>query len=1325
MKNIEQMTVSRGLLPGQGASSRSGRAGLRAVLAGLLVSAGLTQANPTGGTIASGSASISGTGTPSVTINQFSNTAIINWNSFSIGGGEVTTFIQPSASSAVLNRVTGGGISTINGTLNANGQVFLINGNGIFVGRSGSINTAGFTASTLDISDKDFAKGNLQFNGTSGATVQNLGAINAMGGDIYLIGQTVDNEGSLNAAAGTVGLAAAQSVLIKQSGAQHVFVSPSSTAKLNSSASAVTNNGSIAATTAELRAANGNMYALAINNGGTIRATTVQNQGGHVYLTSDSGVIVNTGTVDASAKAAGGTGGTIQLKTSSSGTVVHHGTILAHGGQGGTGGTVDLSGGNLDFTGGVDLTSPGGKTGSLLLDPQSITIVGTEGNGVVSTTGTVTTYTPAPNFTGSTLYNQTLDAQLMIADVVVNGVSNVTVNAPVSWTNATDSTEGMEFANTLTLETGGNSRAPGTIVINAAITAHLTDENNTSMPSTGTFTRAGLTINAGGNGYVTTGVNGTIDVDNFTMENGFWQQIVSANPATAAMPGLMSALPAFNVTNDFQLDGTTTFERFAGGNGLVPTVRAPNNSPYQIVDIYGLQGIGSPSDKLLAGNFILNNDINYTPNGNQPGTVTNNTINWNGGDGIDGGAGFLPIGEGGTAVKPFTGTLDGNNFVVAGFYFNRPNDDVAAMFAELSGTVKNLSIDGINGQSDSIVAILAGRLNSGGVVNNCLVTANALPEPVAPAMPGDGTTANQSQPTQASLGLSGAGGGLVGEVLKGGSIIDSESEVTVSLEGSGAGVFGLTGDGGLVGVNYGTITDSSSTASGITADSILTSGNSKATTASETVSLGGLVGANYGIINGGSSQGVVTATAMAGTIGTAQNPGTTPGNEASVISGIGNFDIGGFVGTNYGTINGTVTIGGRRGTTVSYQAFSTDDVTGPAGGDVQGGTGSYYVGGFVGANYGKVTDGYSAPQFSNVTDNAGNNLVAGGVVTGNGDIDGASGTLNGGTSTGALGNYAVGGFAGGNFGTITHSGTEDQVINNGSITGVGTITVKSRTGSVTESQPANFASPLALDSFFIGGFVGFNASKSLITGSFSDPSAAQVAFTLDPNNPTPTLATAGDMFTLLGPGLGGNPTPNPLIVTNGDILGGNGYYIVGGFAGGNYGGISTSYAAGTVQVNGTTSQSNSFYTGGFAGVSSGTILNVYAHGDVSSMTSNAPNPNDETGVVGGLVGQVNGGSISYAYSTGAVSGGTTRGGLVGVQAGGSISKSFWDTDNNGALNGYSAGGAGALAETGAMLQVDMATEPASVYATAKWNFATIWVAPANPNPGFPTLLGVP
>jgi filamentous hemagglutinin family protein len=104
----------------------------------LLLSASYLGANPTGGQVAAGSASIH-TAPGTVTVNQASNQAVIDWQSFSIGSNELTKFIQPSSNSAVLNRVLGGETSILNGTLSANGQVYLINGNGIIVGPTGSV----------------------------------------------------------------------------------------------------------------------------------------------------------------------------------------------------------------------------------------------------------------------------------------------------------------------------------------------------------------------------------------------------------------------------------------------------------------------------------------------------------------------------------------------------------------------------------------------------------------------------------------------------------------------------------------------------------------------------------------------------------------------------------------------------------------------------------------------------------------------------------------------------------------------------------------------------------------------------------------------------------------------------------------------------------------------------------------------------------------------------------------------------------------------------------------------------------------------------------
>ena len=126
-------------------------------------------ANPLGGQVISGSATIQSSGNQT-TINQSSNRAIINWQSFSIGNGERTHFNQPSASSAVLNRVLGGNPSELLGALSANGKVFIINPNGVLVGAGATINTGAFVGSTRDVSNPQFmAGGNLDFFGSTNA----------------------------------------------------------------------------------------------------------------------------------------------------------------------------------------------------------------------------------------------------------------------------------------------------------------------------------------------------------------------------------------------------------------------------------------------------------------------------------------------------------------------------------------------------------------------------------------------------------------------------------------------------------------------------------------------------------------------------------------------------------------------------------------------------------------------------------------------------------------------------------------------------------------------------------------------------------------------------------------------------------------------------------------------------------------------------------------------------------------------------------------------------------------------------------------------------
>ncbi len=272
--------------------------GLRVLIAALIALPSTSWANPTGGVVVGGSASITNSGT-TLTVSQTTARAIINWNDFSIASGQTTRFVQPSATSAALNRVTGANPSSLLGTLSANGQIYLINPNGITVGPTGVINTQSFVASTLGLSNTAFlAGGNLTFSGTSAAGVSNAGRITALGGNILMIGRRVTNTGTLTAQNGTTGLAAGSQVLFTTTGNQRVFVQAGSA----SGGTGVDQRGQITAASAELAAAGGNVYALAINSAGPLTVGRVRMTGDRIALagnTTTSGDQTYTGAVTA------------------------------------------------------------------------------------------------------------------------------------------------------------------------------------------------------------------------------------------------------------------------------------------------------------------------------------------------------------------------------------------------------------------------------------------------------------------------------------------------------------------------------------------------------------------------------------------------------------------------------------------------------------------------------------------------------------------------------------------------------------------------------------------------------------------------------------------------------------------------------------------------------------------------------------------------------------------------------------------------------------------------------------------------------------------
>jgi filamentous hemagglutinin family protein len=280
-------------------------------------------ANPTNPTVVNGSASVSQSGNVLTVTNT--NGAIINWGSFSIASGQTTQFNQPSASSRVLNRVLNDP-SVIHGTLSSNGQVFLVNPNGILVGPGGRVDTASFVGSTLNIRNEDFLAGHHVFvDGASAHDVINHGVITAQsGGSVYLIGANVANLGRIATPLGETILAAGASVTISGAATPGVEVD-------------ITGGAGVS------------------DNLGIIDA-----EAGRIGLAG--GIVHNSGLLDASSVAAAG--GRVFLKASQDAYVDGNGRILATGTQGGN---VEVLGNRVAVTDNAAIDASGVNSGGQIL----------------------------------------------------------------------------------------------------------------------------------------------------------------------------------------------------------------------------------------------------------------------------------------------------------------------------------------------------------------------------------------------------------------------------------------------------------------------------------------------------------------------------------------------------------------------------------------------------------------------------------------------------------------------------------------------------------------------------------------------------------------------------------------------------------------------------------------------------------------------------------------------------------------------------------------------------------------------------------------------
>jgi filamentous hemagglutinin family protein len=1201
------------------------------------VSKAVAQNLPTGTSVASGSVGVQRSQT-TLTLNQSSQNAIVNYSAFSIGQGYTVTINQPTSTSVILNRVTGDTPSTIAGQLNANGQVYLINPNGIAITKTGVVKIGGgFVASTLAMTDDEFKHGRKHFIGNgSSAGVSNAGIVTiGRGGYAALIGGEVTNSGLIAVPMGKVGLGSGEAATLDVSGDGFLQVavptlSGGKSALIQQSGTISADGGMVVLTAATARAAARD----AINIPGTIDARSIGGQSGAILIGGgEGGGVEISGDLDASSPKGGGgavtvTGESIALKGASidASGATGGGAVKIGGDVHGAGAlqqadqvTIDA---NSKITADATEIGDGGavavwSTGATTVAGAISARGGQQGGdgGMIETSGANLNVTGAgitaaapKGASGAWLLDPT---DLIIDQALATSVDN-TLNGGTSVTLATSASGAPTGAALTAGET--NASGNGDIIVNAPLAWS---------------SAAGLTLNAYNNITVNAPITFGGAGSGLTLNAGAALNI--AAPIKVNGAGTVSL--AYNTAAPTNLSfGLTTAGAFAGGvtynaaNGSAATSAVSgqslsvNGAAYTLV--YNMTDIAN-INTALGGNYALATNIDASTAGTYTGAV----------------------------VGGFSGTFEGLGDTISNLTINAPvTSNVGAtdvgLFRANSGTLRDFALAG-----GSVIAAAGGNF-----------------------------TINQDNLDDFAI----AGGAqYASQTTRTGSVVGNNSGTIFGVATSAA-VSGVIAVGGLAGANTGTILNSM--ASGAVTG-VGDSGYGFSFSAYET---GGLVGLNYmGTVSGSWATGAVSGYTMVGGLIGAHDDATTTGSYATgAVTGymnvgglIGNLEGGALqssyatgavtgLGYQYGFLSGGIyfqtiastNVGGLIGevydqyyarmayiNTEQYTTISSSYATGA----VTAANG-YYVGGLIGYSnsYGYAT---SPTTITGV--------YATGAVSGSQNVGGLAGrlgfaTLNDANATGAVsGNQAVGGLIGQLASVMLHNASAS-----GAVTGVGSGVVGvggligvysslypsyseaaniSASGAVTAPDGANYvggligviandltyqASPLLISNASATGTVtvGANASNvgglvgadgfpgyTYIGGAFLgyDPTVAPGAGSIAIDSSFASGAvTAGDYATAVG-GLIGNANDSQSGL-----------------------GIANSYATSSVTVG-----KNATNIGGLVGDdeiqgaaynSQLAIQNDFATG---SVTAGAAATN-----VGGLFGTMNSIEIDGVYATGAV-----------------------------------------------------------------------------------------
>ena len=1179
--------------------------GRKLAAAALTLSCVVAHAAPGGGQVVAGSGQISTSGN-TTTITQQSQNLSLNWQSFNIAPQQTVDFVQPSATAVAVNHIFDTNGTQILGHLNANGQVYLINPNGVLFGQGAVVNVGALVASSLNPTDANATT--RSFSGTGTGSVVNDGTITAApGGYVVLMGNHVSNTGTITARLGTVALAAGSGVTLSfdNDDLLSVQVDQSTLNTVAANGGLIQADGGRVIMTAGARDA---LLASTVNNTGVIEARTVEDHEGEITL----------------------------LAGMSAGQVSVGGTLDASAPNGGDGGHIETSAAHVSVANDAVVTTAAarGLTGSWLIDPQDFTVAASGGD-----------------ITGTTLSTDlaTTNVTLQSSAGATAGSGNVNVNDAVTWS-----------ANTLLTLTASNNVNVNANITATGATAGLalnpnTTNNGEAASGTGVFT---LTPGAS---ITLSGANPSLSISGqaYTVINSLGAQGSTTGTDLQGIQGNLSGYYALGTDIDASATsgwnsgaGFTPIPSFSGDfNGLGHTIaNLTINSGGTDVGLFGHVGVGATITNVgvVGANVSGNTKVGALAGGNY-GTISN-SYSTGSVSGVLYVGGLVGYNYGGTVSAAHSGaTASSRNGAVGGLvganYGNRGT----------GGTITDGYATGnVSGGAQNSFGGLVGQLGGGSISNSYATGTVTATGSGCSGLGGLVGVASSSNITNSY-----ATGAVSGSVWVGGLIGKLVGEATATnVYATGSVSVGSNKGGGLVGANYGTVTNSYATGSvsvngseggGLVGANYGTVTNSYATgLVSGSGTLGGLVAVNgtEGTVVTSSYWNTTTtgqSSSAAGTgLNTTQMTATsnfagfnftaTPGANGWVI-----VDTDGTLNNANGAAGGTypmlaseysTTITNAHQLQLMAMGLSANYVLGAnIDATATGGTNDVWAGGSgfipIGSSYFPL-----GIPFTGTLDGQGHTINGLTISDSSRDGMGLVGELS---STGSITNVGVtgvtvsgsgkvGGLVGANYGTVSNSYSTGTVSGSGRVGGL----VGANYGTVSNSYSTGTVS----GGYGVGGLVGSNYGSLSSVHSSATVSGSGTG--------------VGGLVGSAGSNLNLNSSISNSYATG--TVTGSSSSSVGGLVGGTYGGsITDSYATGAVSGN--------VMVGGLIGQIGQltTVSNVYATGTVSVGSNQG----------GGLVG-ANYGTLTNSYATGSVSGLGSLGGLVATN-GGTVNNGYWDT----------------------------------------------------------------